>query len=94
VDGLASSYLASALGLSTEPTVIDGVDDARRWTGSGYEAISFRSDGVFVLVGATEAGDPGTVTRLAEQARDKVSAVRPTLEAGATQTAAAAGATP
>lgn len=93
LDGLAAKYLASALGLDTAPTTIDGVTDARRWTGQGYEALSFRSDGVFVLVAATTTDDEGAAERLAAGARDKVAAVRPTLEAAATQTAAVLGAT-
>lgn|GEM_PF-3121558 len=90
VDALANQYLASALGLSTEPIDLPGTEEARVWRGKGYEAVSFRLDGVFALVATTETGDPDSVMRLAERARQQAAEARPTLEAGATLTAAAA----
>ena len=89
LDALAERYLASALGLDTEPVAIDGLEDARHWTGAGYEALSFRSGGIYALVAATTAEGGDTTSRLADKAQEQMAQVRPTLEAAATATAAA-----
>ena len=72
LDGIAAPLLGSALGLQSEPLEIPETQDARRWTGAGVQAATFRVGGV-VLVVSTTSADPAELMDLAVLARDKAS---------------------
>lgn len=82
LDRLAAPLLGSAFGLESTPLDLPGTEDARRWTGQGYQVATFRLGGA-VMVVATTAAEPGRLEELAGRARDKaLSAPTATAPAG------------
>jgi hypothetical protein len=63
---LAAPLLSSSFGLQSTDVTIEGATDAQRWTAESYQAVTFRVDGVIVLVGSNDAGDEEVVMRMAE----------------------------
>lgn len=76
VNSGAVGLLSSSFGLSSAPTDLPGTDDARRWTGAGFEGLSFRLDGAVVFVGTRGAGAPAAAA-LAAVVRDRLASSPP-----------------
>jgi hypothetical protein len=76
VNSGAVGLLSSSFGLSSAPTDLPGTEDARRWTGAGFEGLSFRIDGTVVFVGTRGTGAPAAAT-LAAIVRDRLAASPP-----------------
>jgi hypothetical protein len=83
LDAAAAPLLGSTFGLMSEPITLDGAEDARRWSSSAYQAVTFRVDGSIGFVGTTDTSDPDQVIRLAERLRDKL-LTAPTASAAST----------
>jgi hypothetical protein len=80
LDSLAAPLLASALGLEGRALDLAGTQDARLWSGHGYQVVTFRNGGIVQLV-ATTSSEPAAAVALAEEARDRALALGPDLAA-------------
>lgn len=81
VQSSAVGMLSSTFGLSSAPADVAGAADARRWSGSGFEGLSFRVDGAVVFVGARGPGAPAAAA-LAAVVRDRLAAAPPATATG------------
>lgn len=58
LDGVAVTLLANHFGLSAEAAEVAGADEARRWRGPEWTAVSVRRGGVIAFVAAQGDGAP------------------------------------
>ena len=76
-DSLAEELLPRAIAVSPQPAELAGAEGARRWTGPGYAAFTFRCAGVVVFLGTTDPAGGEDLAVLAAGIVSRLSASPP-----------------